>query len=172
MMKLLFRRTQSSGKLGNIVFGLWGKVELDNDELAIIKRYRLDNAILIDAGQEHLVRNSALTGLLVFAIASIVLLTFATAKAALFFGFIVGGIAGYVYFHQKRETIFVRDLMHGRQFKCGSVVELARKEEWLGLVTAFLRQVMESAKHWGGTETRDIEALPKDEARRVIIAGL
>jgi len=31
---------------------------------------------------------------------------------------------------------------------------------------------MESAKHWDGTETFDIEALPKDEAKLVMIKGL
>lgn len=61
--------------------------------------------------------------------------------------------------------------MHGRYFSCGSVVELARKEAWLETATAFLRQVMESAKHWDGTERRPVEVLPKDEAKRIILRG-
>ncbi len=85
---------------------------------------------------------------------------------------VVGGGAGYFYFHQKRETIFVKDLMHGRYFTCDSIIELARKEAWLGVVTSFLRQVMESAKQWDGAETLDIEALPKDEAKLVMLKGL
>ncbi len=90
-----------------------------------------------------------------------------------FLGAVVGGGgAGYFYFHQKRETIFVKDLMHGRYFTCDSIIELARKEAWLGVVTSFLRQVMESAKQWDGTETLDIEALPKDEAKLVMLKGL
>ncbi len=31
---------------------------------------------------------------------------------------------------------------------------------------------MESAKHWDGTETIDVEALPKEQAKYVMIKGL
>ena len=85
---------------------------------------------------------------------------------------IAGLGAGYWWYHQKRETIYVKDLLHGRHFNCDSVVELARKEAWLGTVVSFLRQVMESAKHWDGTERHTVEPLPKDEARQVIIKGI
>ena len=80
--------------------------------------------------------------------------------------------AGYWFFNEKRETIFVKDLLHGRYFSCGSVIALARKEAWLETVVSYLRQVMESAKNWDGTERHKIEALPKDEARQVILRGL
>ena len=30
--------------------------------------------------------------------------------------------------NEKRETIFVKDMLHGRNFTCDSVVELAKKE--------------------------------------------
>ena len=85
-----------------------------------------------------------------------------------------GGIrgGGWWYANEKRETIYVRDLMHGRNFKCDSVVDLARKEAWLATVVSFLRQVMETAKHWDGTESHKVEPLPKDEARQVILRGL
>ena len=92
--------------------------------------------------------------------------------SALFLALIAGVSAGSFYFHQKRETIFVKDLIHGRYFTCGSVIELARKKAWLGVVTSFLRQVMESAKHWDGTDSLDVEALPKDEAKLVMLKGL
>ncbi|MGV6850283.1 MAG: hypothetical protein ACWA5A_18070 [Marinibacterium sp.] len=52
------------------------------------------------------------------------------------------------------------------------MIELARKEAWLGTVVSFLRQVMESAKHWDGTQRHTVEPLPKEEARQVIIKGL
>lgn len=57
-------------------------------------------------------------------------------------------------------------------FSCDRVVELTRKEAWLETVVSYLRQVMESAKHWGGTERHMIEPLPKDESRQVILRGL
>ena len=171
-MKLLVRRTQSSGRLGNVVFRLWGKVELDDDERAIIKRYGFDGAVLIEAGQEHLLRNSVFVGIVTFALVNMVIFSLSGAKLAMILGLLAGLGAGYFYFNEKRETVFVRDLMHGRNFKCDSVIDLARKEEWLSVITSFLRQVMESAKHWDGTETREIEALSKEDARRVIIQGI
>jgi len=171
-MKLLFRRTQSSGKFGGAVFRLWGKVELDNDEQAIIRRYRLDAAVLIITDQPRLLGRSVLVGILIYIAVATVFATFVNFRAAIVFGLLAGVFAGYYFYHFYRETIFVRDLLHGRSFRCRSVIELARKEEWLATITAFLRQVMESSKHWDGTETRDIEALPKDEARRVIIEGI
>lgn len=91
-------------------------------------------------------------------------ITIAAGAVALVFG--VG------YFNEKRETILVRDLVHGRYFSCKSVIDLARTEAWLETVVGFLRQVMESAKHWDGAEAHTIEALPKDEARSIIIKGI
>lgn len=171
-MKLLFKRDQTAGQVGKVKFQLWGKVELDDDETEIIKRYNFDNAILIDAVQPTLIRNAMLIAAGVFVALFGLLVTGMSGGVAFFVALLGGGGAGYLYFHQKRETIFVKDLIHGRYFTCASIVELARKEAWLGVVTSFLRQVMESAKHWDGTETLDVEALPKDEAKLVMIKGL
>ena len=171
-MDLLFKREQTPGKLARVNFKLWGKIELSEDEQAIVKRYRFDEAVLIEALQPKLLRNSAIVAAIVFVIGIPVF-------AAMFGGAfgpvaaILAGIgAGYWYFNEKRETVFVKDLLHGRHFTCDSVVELARKEAWLEMIVGFLRQVMESAKHWDGTERHEIEPLPKDEARQVIIRGI
>ena len=170
-MKLLFKRNQTPGQVGKVKFQLWGKVELDEDEAEIVKRYKFDNAVLIEAVQPTLIRNAVLIAIGVWVVLGFVLGP--GMGTAGFLLAVVGGVgAGYVYFHQKRETIFVKDLIHGRYFTCDSIIELARKEAWLGVVTSFLRQVMESAKHWDGTETLDIDALPKDEAKLVMIKGL
>ncbi len=171
-MKLLFKRDQTPGTVGRVKFRLWGKVELDEDETEIVKRYNFDNAILIEAIQPTLIRNAALIALGVWGVLFGLLMSGMGGNGAFIVALLGGGGAGYFYFHQKRETIFVRDLIHGRYFSCASVIELARKEAWLGVVTSFLRQVMESAKHWDGTETLDIEALPKDEAKLVMLRGL
>lgn len=171
-MKLLFKRNQTAGQVGKVKFQLWGKVELDDDETEIIKRYKFDNAILIEAVQTTLIRNAILIAVGIFIVLFGLLMPGMGTGVAFFAAVIGGGGAGYFYFHQKRETIFVKDLIHGRYFSCASVIELARKEAWLGVVTSFLRQVMESAKHWDGTETLDVAALPKDEAKLVMLKGL
>lgn len=171
-MQLLFRREQTAGRVGQVKFQLWSKVELDDDETKIVKRYRFENAVLIEAVQPTLIRRSILIGAGVLVVLMGLLFSSLGGTGAFLVGILGGGGAGYFYFHQKRETIFVRDLIHGRYFSCPSVIELARKEAWLNLITSFLRQVMESAKHWHGTESLDVEALPKDEAKLVIIKGL
>ncbi len=169
MMKLLFKRSQSTGKIVAVQFKLWAKIEFEGDEAAVVAKYRMAEAVLIGILQERLIRNSAFVGLgaaiLAFLILSMIGLGFWQLAA------ILGAGGGYYYYHQKRETIFVKDLVHGRYFTCNSVVELARKEEWIKQVVAFLRQVMESAKYWDTTETVDVPVLDK-EAARLLIAKL
>jgi hypothetical protein len=171
-MKLLFKRNQTAGGVGKVKFQLWGKVELDDDEAEIVERYKFDNAILIEAIQPSLIRNTILIALGVFAVLFGLFASWWGTGGGFFVGIIGGAAAGYFFFDKKRETIYVKDLIHGRYFSCPSVIELARKEAWLEIVVAFLRQVMESAKHWDGTETLDVDALPKDEAKLVMIKGL
>lgn len=172
-MDILFKRDQSAGKIGQVKFRLWGKVEFDKDEQEIAERYDFDNAILIVADQPNLLRSCLLIAAIVF-IVSLGVFGSVLENRLIVLGasVLVAGGAGYWYFNEKRETIFVKDLIHGRHFVCDSVIDLARKEAWLANVTAFLRQVMESAKQWDGTERHAIEPLPKDEARQVIIKGL
>ncbi len=172
-LDILFKREQTSGRVGRVKFKLWGKVELDNDEQVIAHRYNFDNAILIVADQPNLLRCCLLIAVVVFVVSLGVLGSFLEDRLmALGASVLVAGGAGYWYFNEKRETIFVKDLIHGRHFSCDSVIELAQKEAWLTAVTSFLRQVMESAKQWNGTERHTVEPLPKDEARQIIIKGL
>lgn len=171
-MELLFKREQTAGKLARVNFKLWGKIELDSDEKEIIRRYRFDEAILIAALQPNLIRATIFVALGVFILVFGSLSTIWSTGGGFIAGILAAGGAGYWYLNEKRETIFVKDLLHGRHFTCDSVVELARKEAWLSIVVGFLRQVMESAKHWDGTERLTIEALPKDEARQVILRGI
>lgn len=171
-MDLLFKREQTPGKLAKVQFKLWGKIELDEEEQALVNRYRFHDAILIAAIQPNLLRKTIFVVVGVFAIVFALLAGSMGFGGAFLLSTVAGIGAGYWYLNEKRETIFVKDLLHGRYFSCDSVVELARKEAWLETVVAFLRQVMESAKHWDGTERHTIEPLPKDEARQVILKGL
>lgn len=171
-MDLLFRREQTAGNLGGVKFKLWGKIELNEEEQALVERYRFDEAILIAVLQPALLRQAGLVGVGVSIVAAAILLNVMAMDAAVLVALATGSGAAYWYMNEKRETIFVRDLIHGRHFTCKSVVDLARKEAWLETVVAYLRQVMESAKHWDGTQRHHIEPLPKDEARQVILRGL
>ena len=170
-MNLLFKREQTDGVTGKVTFRLWAKTELDEDEQHIITRYRFADAKLIDITQPTLLRNAIIIGVVV-GFATMVLCFGAGFQLALLLGIGAGGGAGYLYYDRNRESILVKDLIHGRYFACDNVVELSRKEAWLAMVVSFLRQVMESAKHWDGTETIPIEALSKQEAKYIAVKGL
>ncbi|MAK98445.1 MAG: hypothetical protein CL807_01330 [Citromicrobium sp.] len=166
-MELLFKREQTTGKVNRVNFKLWGKLELDESELALISRYRFDESILIGEDDSDVRRKAIKRGVIVgFAIA---LVTIFTGPLAVLFGCGAGFAVGYWYLNEKRETIFVKDLLHGRHFTCDSVIELARKEAWLEGACGVFRQVMESAKHWDGVERHTIEPLPKEQAKELIL---
>lgn len=171
-MELLFKRKQTPGKLSRVRFKLWSKIELTDDEKAIASRYRFDNAVLIDPLQPDLIYYTAMFSGAVFLVVFVLLTMYFDMGFSFLVALIAAGGFAYWYINEKRETILVSDLLHGRHFTCDSVIELARKEAWLATIVAFLRQVMESAKHWDGTERHTVDPLPKDEARQVIIKGL
>jgi hypothetical protein len=171
-MNILFKRQQTSGQVGRVTFKLWSQIELDENEKAILKRYRFDEALLVDAIQPNLLRNSGIAGLVAGVFAYIIVDVVAPANIALLLALAAIGGGAYWWYHNNRETVFVRDLLHGRHFACKTVIDLAQKEAWLTSMVAFLRQVMESAKNWDGTETIPIVALPKDEARQVILKAV
>lgn len=171
-MELLFKRSQTPGKLSRVNFELWAKIELDTNEKEISRRYRFDQAMLIEALQPELIKKTAIIAFIIFLTIFGLLSSNWSTTWGFRLGLVAAGAFAFWYLNEKRETIFVRDLLHGRHFKCPSVIELARKEAFLTSITGFLRQVMESAKHWDGTERHSIEPLPKDEARRFILKGI
>ncbi|MEM9839494.1 MAG: hypothetical protein AAF830_10125 [Pseudomonadota bacterium] len=171
-MELLFKREQTSGAVGRVNFKLWGKLELDQSEQELVSRYRFDDALLIEAIQPNLLRSAAFVAGGVFVVGGAILGSVIGFTTGLALGALLGAGSGYWYFNERRETIYVKDLLHGRNFTCKSVIELARKEAWLETICGFLRQVMESAKEWDGTARHPIEPLPKDQARQVIIKGI
>ena len=167
-MELLFKREQSAVKIGRVAFKLWGKIELNDDEQALVKRYRFDETVLIYEDTPNLFRNAGLLGALAGIVAYVVFDVIFPASAAAVLALIAAGGVGYWHIHNTRETIFVRDLMHGRHFSCPSIIDLSKKEAHLTGIVSVLRQVMESAKHWDGTGRHTIDALPKEEARRLV----
>jgi hypothetical protein len=169
-MELLFKREQSTTQMSRVNFKLWGKLEVSEDEQALINRYRFDEAVLIGSDDSHLMRGAIKLGAVVFVVAAL-LITYMLSSGTLgFVGGIAAGVgAGYWHINEKRETIFVKDMLHGRNFTCDSVIDLAKKEAWLEGACALFRQVMESAKHWDGVERHTIEPLPKEQAKELIL---
>lgn len=170
-MDLLFKRSQTSGGVGAVKFQLWGMIELSKTEQDLVKKYKFDQAVLIESLEPGLVKKVVIVAAIAIAVFMIVLGAL-LGEAGLALGFIAGLGCAYYYYHQSRETVFVKDLLHGRYFTCDSVVDLARKEAWLETVCGYLRQVMESARNWDGTDRHKFEPLPKEEARSVILRGI
>lgn len=174
-MEILFKREQMPGLFGRIRFKLWAMLEVDEDELALIRRYDIDRSVLIVGDDEGLLRRGFFAGLvialLVFALLSTMAMNMVYFEliTRLALSLLAGIAAGYWWMNEKRETIFMRDLLHGRSFKCASVIDLAKKEAWLENATATFRQVLESAKHWDGVEHREVPVLPPEEAKALIV---
>ena len=168
-MKLLLKRVQSTNQVGKIHFKLWAKIEVDADEKALISRYKFDQSLLIGEYNFSLRRNTTIAALVIGFLIAFIADFFFPINLALLIGLIGGGGFGYWYYNEKRERLYVKDLMHGRDFKCPGIIELTKKEAEISEVTAIFRQVMESAKHWGGTQTEDIPVLTREEARAVIL---
>lgn len=169
-MELLFKREQTPGKLSRVNFKLWGKLEVSEDEQALINRYRFDESVLIGSDDSELLRKAIKLGAGVFVVAALMFTYMLSSGTMGFLGGVAAGVgAGYWLMNEKRETIFVKDMLHGRNFTCDSVVELAKKEAWLEGACGVFRQVMESAKHWDGVERHTIEPLPKEQAKELIL---
>lgn len=176
-MDLLFRRSQSHSSWGRPRFDLHAKLDLDAEELELIRKYSFAETVLIHVPQPDLMRHSILLGLVsTFVLTPIIAFNFWRDIGMGWVGVIcvaavIGFLIGFFYYHQKRETIYVKDLMHGRYFHCPSICELVRKESYLMNITAYLRQVMESAKNWGGTDRKEIHPLSPEEAKAAIHSG-
>ena len=179
-MELLYKREQKrSFWTQRINFKLWAKADFTEEEEALIRKYDMSNAMLVPIPTPGLFRASVFLGVF----ATLVLYVFLAFNSYNVFGIrigwlmllvlsaIGGSLLAFIFYHQKRETIFVKDLIHGRHLKCNSVIELVRKEAFLESVAGYFRQVLESAKHWGDTENIPIEPLPPEEAKRSILSG-
>ncbi|MBZ0226971.1 MAG: hypothetical protein K8F58_00745 [Bauldia sp.] len=179
-MNLLCERQQSSAAFtlvplqfgGGVMFKLWAKVELDDDEFEMLRKYRFEDALLIAddwvATLRHCFRVSLTLG---FALWIVLILFFSWTMSATLAFLAVALITG-LYYNELRGNIYVRDLVHGRTFRCFSIVELIRKEHYLKGLSMYLRQVLESARNWDGQEVIAIPPLTPEQAKLLVIEGI
>lgn len=176
-MNLLCERKQSSATFtlvplqfgGGVMFTLWAKAEFEELEYELLQKYHFENALLIADDWTVTLRKSLKTSIWLGVVLWFVLFTFlswSTSTTLTFFAILAFTA---IYFNELREHIYVRDLVYGRTFRCFSIVELIHKEEYLKGLTMYLRQVLESAKHWGGREVVEIPTLSPNEARQLIL---
>lgn len=92
---------------------------------------------------------------------------------ALPISFIVTCVMIAIYFKTERQQILVSDLMNGgRKFRCDSIVVLVKQEAFLEEVSQYLRQLIETAKHWDDREVIHIKPLDKAAAKRALLMAL
>lgn len=92
-MELLFKREQTIGKMNRVNFKLWGKLEVTEDEQALINRYRFDESVLIGSDDSELMQKSIKLGAIVFVIAAALLTYMANGTLGFFGGIACGVIA-------------------------------------------------------------------------------
>ncbi|MEP3422876.1 MAG: hypothetical protein ABJN35_14140 [Erythrobacter sp.] len=167
-MDILFKREQTAGSVGRVHFKLWCKIDLNEEEQALLDHYSLDNALLIEADEQKLFRQAGLLGLGVFLVTFVILFFIGSLDTAVLLGGMFGIGSAVWFFNEKRETILVRDVLHGRHFKCKSVIGLAKKENHLRAVISQLSAVIASAKHWDGEERTQVETPTRTEAKQIL----
>lgn len=168
-MELLLRRTQYVGLFQRVKFKLWARIELDETEQKMLEQYQFRDAAVLGEFDFDLLKTSVYLGLVAGLLIGIVIAAnnemMTGAGSAPFVAFGVG----YLFYNARREVIYVRDLLHGRTFRCSTVVALMQKEAKLEGAAFVLRQVLEGSRHWDGTEKLPIDALPREEAKEVIL---
>lgn len=181
-MKLLFDRDQTGSAVFSLVplrigsgvtFKLTAELELDQEEEALLNRYKLTNAPLVLSDPiedlKQAFRPGSLMGLMTFVVFWII----GSFTFALGLGLLATIVMTAVYFKTLREQIIVSDLLAGgRTFRCDSIIALIQKEAYLEGVCSYLRQVLESAKHWGDREAIDIPPLSKEAAKLAVLKAL
>lgn len=181
-MNLLLQREQKSAALfsliplrigSGVMFHLRAELELEGDEEALIAKYRFANAPLVVSDPIEDIKMAFRPALFLGFLAFVLVWFLISFWSAILLSIITTLGMTAVYFTTLREQILVGDLLHGgRTFRCDSVVELIAKEAYLENISEYLRQVLESAKHWGEREVVPIKPLPREEAKRAVLRRL
>lgn len=175
-MNLLLKRAQKPGTITLVplqfgagpLFTLWAKAEFTEEEYELILRYRFNDALIVADDWIVMLRRSARTALILGVAAWWILYMFFSWAVTTSITMVLILALTAVYYNELREHIYVRDLVHGRTFRCFSIVELVQKEEYLKGICAYLRQVLETAKQWDGQEVVPVPTLTPQEAKALV----
>ncbi|MEL6503573.1 MAG: hypothetical protein AAFQ10_03865 [Pseudomonadota bacterium] len=177
-MQLLLSRDQKAGSLSlvplrigaGVTFTLHATLQLEPEEDALLKKYALTTVPLIISSPIEDFRNALRSALIVGAFVWLLMWILIGWWAAIPMAVAVTIIMTVVYFFALREQLQVNHLMvGGRTFYCFSVRELIEKEAYLEGTCSYLRQLLESAKHWGDREAIDIPPLDREAAKQAVL---
>lgn len=178
-MNLLFERDQKSAAIFSLIplrigsgvtFSLHAILELDEEEKALLQKYNFTKSALVVSDPFVDLVQSFRPALLLGIVAFFVVYLLSSFSWAFTLGLLVTLVMTGVYFKILREQIIVSELLeNGRKFRCDSIVDLVKKEAYLQNVCAYLRQVLESAKHWDDREVVPIAPLRPEEAKQAVL---
>ncbi len=180
-MNLLLGRSQKDAvfslvplRIGRgVMFNLLAELELDPEEEQLMQQYRFTGAVLVLSDPIDDLKKAARPAILLGIIAFFVFWLLVAFSFGIALGFLITLVMTGVYFKATREQILVSDLLRGgRTFRCDSIIELIEKEAFLQRISAYLRQVLESAKHWDTRETIVIPPLDPAEAKQAVLKRL
>jgi hypothetical protein len=144
-MKLMLQREQSSAAIfslvplrfgSGVIFHLKAELELDEEEDALIKKYRFAKTALVVSNPIDDLKQAFRPALLVGFMAFILCWLFFALWAAIPLMMVVTLAMTAVYFKTLREQILVSDLLDGgRTFHCDSIIALVKREAFLELIS-------------------------------------
>ena len=177
-MHLLLSRDQKAGSFslipprigGGVTFTLTAQLQLEPHEMELLKRYALLSSPIIVSNLLEDIKNalkpSWVLGFIAGAISGLVL----PVHLSMLFGVFITLLMTAIYFEKLRENLTVDQLLeNGRTFYCFSVRELIEKEAYLEGACSYLRQLLESAKHWGDREAIPIPPLDREAAKQAVL---
>lgn len=177
-MNLLLNRDQKSAALfsliplrigSGVIFHLRAELELDDEENSLLKKYRFEKAPLVLSDPIDDLKQAFRPAMLLGFVSFVVFWFLTSFTTGISLAILVTLIMTGVYFKTLREQIIVRDLLDGgRTFRCDSIVDLIKKEAYIEGVCQYLRQVLESARHWHDREKIDIPPLDKELAKQLV----
>lgn len=178
-MNLLLKRDQTtySGfslipfRIGKgVMFSLSAEIELEDEELKLIEKYKFNNAPIEKSTFMLDVKRAFPHAAIVGFISLILFLVIFDLADAIPLALVITLIMTIIYFITDRRQILIADLMNGgRKFRCDSVVDLAKQERHLEDVAHHVRQLIETSKHWDDKEVIPIYPMEKSAAKEAIV---
>jgi hypothetical protein len=159
-MQLLFKRSLRPSRINptRLLFVLWVKFDLDEDEQRLIRKYNAADAyVTIEQSRRDLYRAMIFAFFIAAILGSLIM---GVTKGGLIIGaFYFCGMfiaATWIIYEQLREAIKISDLLTGRSFKNRSLALLVRRERrMVGYAAAFIH-FLEALRTWEGTEVIQI----------------
>lgn len=145
-MKLKLRRSQKSGMTGSVTFKLFFIVDLDAEEAAALKKYKLGKDVVYETPKGA----AASEGL-----------RMAAASGGL--GSVGRGLAATIAAKAFGQILTVNDMVNGKEIACKDIGEMIAAEEQIKDACVSLARILYMCRHFDGEEVIDIQPFTPDE---------